>query len=542
MPAHPGGTRKIWTVSELNRAAGELLEEAFPRVWVEGEISNWKVYGSGHAYFSLKDDGGQIAAVLFRAAAKNFRFEPRDGLAALAAGRVSLYGQRGQYQLIVDELEPRGKGALQLAFEQLKEKLQKEGLFDAARKRPLPALPRTVGVVTSPTGAVIRDIITVLGRRFAGVRVLLNPVRVQGEGAGAEIAAAITSLPGGAMSTCSSSGAAAVRWRTSGLSTRRWSRGRSPHPPSRSSRRWGTRRTSRSRISSPTCARRRRRPPRNWSSRARTPSRPGITTLGRQMRAAFGARLQRARHRLDSLAVHRMISDGRRRLRDLAQEVDGLEGALQRAGAEKGAARRRSLERLGAALAHLSPRARWAVLGGRLVNAGARLEAAQGRSIATRRNRVAVLAGTLDALSPLGVLGRGYSICRRLPGLRDRQGCRHGAGGRRDRGPAAPGPLVVYREGSIVRALEVGVLADHAPGAVKYQQAGGTKTWRKGRHRSAPRRRHSRRRSRGWKRSCANSRRPTCPSSARSPSSRRGCGFRACSTSGSTRRSARSRS
>jgi exodeoxyribonuclease VII large subunit len=118
------GTRKIWTVSELNRAAGELLEEAFPRIWVEGEISNWKLYPSGHAYFSLKDSGGQISAVLFRAAAKNFRFEPRDGLAVLAAGRVGLYSQRGQYQLIVEELEPRGTGALQLAFEQLKEKLR----------------------------------------------------------------------------------------------------------------------------------------------------------------------------------------------------------------------------------------------------------------------------------------------------------------------------------------------------------------------------------------------------------------------------------
>ena len=186
MTAHPGGARRIWTVTELNRAAGELLEEAFPRVWVEGEISNWKVYASGHAYFSLKDDGGQISAVMFRAAAKGFRFEPRDGLAVLAAGRVGLYAQRGQFQLIVDELEPRGKGALQLAFEQLKVKLQQEGLFDEARKRPLPALPRTVGVVTSPTGAVIRDILTVLGRRFAGVHVLLNPVRVQGEGAAAE--------------------------------------------------------------------------------------------------------------------------------------------------------------------------------------------------------------------------------------------------------------------------------------------------------------------------------------------------------------------
>lgn len=417
MPAHPGGSRKIWTVSELNRTAGELLEGAFPRVWVEGEISNWKVYGSGHAYFSLKDNGGQIAAVLFRAAAKNFRFEPRDGLAALAAGRVSLYGQRGQYQLIVDELEPRGKGALQLAFEQLKEKLQKEGLFDAARKRSLPTLPRTVGVVTSPTGAVIRDIITVLGRRFAGVRVLLNPVRVQGEGAGAEIAAAITELAlrgdvdvlivgrgGGSMEDLWAFNEEVVARAIAASAV-----------PVISAVGHETDFTIADFVA---------------DLRAATPSaaaelvvqskealEAGITTLGRQMHAACGARLQRARHRLDSLAVHRMISDGRRRLRDLAQEVDGLAGALQRAGAEKSAARRRSLERLGDALAHLSPRARWTVLGGRLVNAGARLEAAQGRSITTRRNRVAVLAGTLDALSPLGVLGRGYSICRRLPGL-----------------------------------------------------------------------------------------------------------------------------
>jgi exodeoxyribonuclease VII large subunit len=142
-----------------------------------------------------------------------------------------------------------------------------------------------------------------------------------------------------------------------------------------------------------------------------------VGTLGRRMRAACGARLQRARHRLDALAVHRMISDGRRRLRDLAQEVDGLEGALQRAGVEQSAARRRALERLGEALAHRSPRARWAVLGGRLAHADARLESAANRSLTARRNRAAVLAGTLDALSPLGVLGRGYSICRRLPGL-----------------------------------------------------------------------------------------------------------------------------
>ena len=338
MPAHPGGTRRIWTVSELNRAAGELLEEAFPRVWVEGEISNWKVYGSGHAYFSLKDDGGQISAVLFRATAKNFRFEPRDGLAALAAGRVSLYGQRGQYQLIVDELEPRGKGALQLAFEQLKEKLQKEGLFDAARKRPLPVLPRTVGVVTSPTGAVIRDIITVLGRRFANVRVLLNPVRVQGEGAGAEIAAAIAELAGRgdvdvlivgrgggsmedlwafneevvarAIAACPVPVISAVGHETDFTIADFVADLRAPTPSAAA----------------------------ELVVQSKDALEARVTTLKRQMRAACGARFQSARHRLDSLAVHRMIGDGRRRLRDLVQEVDGLEGALQRAGAEKSAA------------------------------------------------------------------------------------------------------------------------------------------------------------------------------------------------------------
>ena len=415
MSSHLGGTRKIWTVSELNRAAGELLEEAFPRVWIEGEISNWKVYGSGHAYFSLKDDGGQIAAVLFRAAAKNFRFEPRDGLAALAAGRVSIYGPRGQFQLIVEELEPRGKGALQLAFEQLKDKLQKEGLFEAGRKRPLPVLPRTVGVVTSPAGAVIRDILNVLGRRFANVRVLINPVRVQGEGAAAEIAAAITELNrrgdvdvlivgrgGGSMedlwafneevvaraiAASAVPVVSAVGHETDFTIADFVADLRAPTPSAAAEL--------------------------VVESKAALESR--VAALARQVRAACNVRLQRARHRLDALAVRRMINDGRRRLRDLAQAVDGLEDALRRAGAGNVATRRRSLERLGDALAHLSPRARWALLGARLGNAGEHLAAAAARSVEARHNRVARLSGTLDALSPLGVLGRGYSICRRLP-------------------------------------------------------------------------------------------------------------------------------
>jgi exodeoxyribonuclease VII large subunit len=417
MPALQGGTRKVWTVTELNRAAGALLEEAFPRVWVEGEISNWKLYGSGHAYFSLKDESGQVSAVFFRASAKNFRFEPKDGLAVLAAGRIGIYQQRGQFQLIVEELEPRGKGALQLAFEQLKEKLQQEGLFEAARKRPLPVLPRTVGVVTSPTGAVIRDILNVLGRRFAGVRVLLNPVRVQGEGAAAEIAAAIAELDrrgdvdvlivgrgGGsiedlwafneevvarAIAACGVPVVSAVGHETDFTIADFVADLRAPTPSAAA----------------------------ELVVESREALEARVRGLGRQLRAALAARVGRARRRLDALAVHRMIGDGRRRLRDLAQEVDGLEEALHRAGAGSVAQRRRALDRLGQALAHLLPRSRWEVLRARMASSGERLGAAGARAVASRRDRVAAATGKLDALSPLGVLGRGYSICRRLPGL-----------------------------------------------------------------------------------------------------------------------------
>jgi len=417
MPAHPGDTRKIWTVTELNRAAGELLEEAFPRVWVAGEISNWKVYSSGHAYFSLKDEGGQISAVLFRASSKGLRFEPRDGLAALALGRVGLYSQRGQYQLIVDEIEPRGKGALQLAFEQLREKLEKEGLFDAARKRPLPALPRTVGVVTSPTGAVIRDILTVLGRRFANLRVLLNPVRVQGEGAAAEIAAAIAELNrrgdvdvlivgrgGGSMEDLWAFNEEVV--------ARAIAASRIPVISAVGHETDFTIADFVADLRAPTPS-----AAAELVVESKEALEARIEALARRLRSAVDADLGRARHRLDALAVRRMISDGRRRLLDLAQRLDGLEGALRRAGDDALAARRRVLERLAGALSHLSPRGRWQLLRARLAPARARLVAAGGRAVSARREQVAAATGRLEALSPLGVLGRGYSICRRLPGL-----------------------------------------------------------------------------------------------------------------------------
>src|SRR5581483_2793629 len=178
--------RRVVTVSELTAQLGRMVEERFPAVWVEGEISNFKVYASGHAYFTLKDDTAQLRAVLFRNRARRIRFEPGDGQHVLAFGALEVYAQRGEYSLVVALVEPRGLGALQLAFEQLKARLAAEGLFDAARKRPLPRYPRKIGIVTSPSGAAVRDMLRVIGRRFAGLHIVIAPAKVQGEGAAQE--------------------------------------------------------------------------------------------------------------------------------------------------------------------------------------------------------------------------------------------------------------------------------------------------------------------------------------------------------------------
>ncbi len=190
----PASTRRIWPVRELVAQVRELIERKYADVWVEGEISNLRPAPSGHLYFTLKDAEAQLPVVLFRRQAVLLRFRPEDGLHVLVRGRVSVYEQRGQMQLVAETMEPVGAGSLQLAFEQLKEKLKTEGLFDAGRKRPLPAFPRTVGIVTSPTGAVIRDFLNIVARRHSGLNVLLFPVSVQGDQAPAEIELALAHL------------------------------------------------------------------------------------------------------------------------------------------------------------------------------------------------------------------------------------------------------------------------------------------------------------------------------------------------------------
>ncbi len=184
----------VYTVTSLTEAIKLCLEERFRSFWIEGQISNFRVPTSGHFYFTLKDQESHIRAVMFRSRNVLLRFVPSDGMQVLCRASLSVYAPRGEYQLIVELMEPKGIGALQLAFEALKQKLAAEGLFDAARKKQLPLLPRMVGVVTSPVGAAIRDIVKVIWRRFPNVEIRLRPVRVQGEGAAEEIARAIADV------------------------------------------------------------------------------------------------------------------------------------------------------------------------------------------------------------------------------------------------------------------------------------------------------------------------------------------------------------
>ena len=181
----------IFSVTELTQSIKNLLETQFPPLWLEAEISNFRKPSSGHFYFTLKDERAQIQGIMYRSSASKVPFKIEDGMKLLVFGSISVYERSGQYQIIVQTMEPKGVGALQLAFEQLKKKLSEEGLFDSIHKKPIPLLPKKVGVVTSPTGAALRDILNILNRRFSNIHLIINPVRVQGEQSPMEIAAAI---------------------------------------------------------------------------------------------------------------------------------------------------------------------------------------------------------------------------------------------------------------------------------------------------------------------------------------------------------------
>lgn len=330
----PAPARRTLTVTQLTDRIQGVLETELFDVWVEGEISNLKIAPSGHWYFSLKDDHAQVRAVVWKTATRLIKFKPKDGMNVLARGGVRVYAPRGEYQLSVEVIEPLGKGSLQQAFEELKEKLEKEGLFDPARKRPLPMLPRCVGIVTSPTGAVIQDILRVLSRRYANLGVLVYPARVQGPEASWEIVQGIRALN-----------------RVSGLDVLIVARGGGsledlfPFNDEMVARALATSRVptisavghetdftiadfvADLRAATPSAAAER-------VVQAKVEFSARIEGLGRRLTAALDLRLARVRARVAGLTSHRVFEAERGRLRSHAQRVDELanraEAALRR--------------------------------------------------------------------------------------------------------------------------------------------------------------------------------------------------------------------
>ena len=405
--------RRVLTVSALTALVRGVLEENFDQVWVEGEISNFASPQSGHCYFTLKDAGAQLRVVMFRGAARALKFTPKDGMRVLVRGRLTLFEPRGEYQLVAEYLEPQGIGGLQLAFIQLKERLAREGLFSEAHKKEIPKLPRRIGVVTSPTGAAIRDILTVLTRRFANLEILICPVRVQGEGAALEIAGAIDDLNrlGGldVMIVGRGGGSLEDLWAFNEESVARAIH-RSAVPV----------------ISAVghevdfTIA--------DFVAdlRAATPS--AAAELVVRSKKELTAELDALTHRLDIsclrrlegwragvAALSRAVTDPTRVLGHLSQRVDSLDGRLRREAALLVGGQGERIAILHARLGRQSPVLTLRRNEERLGTLSLRLEHALYRRLAGAAESLRHASGTLNAVSPLAVLGRGYSIARRLP-------------------------------------------------------------------------------------------------------------------------------
>ena len=407
-----GGERRVYTVSELTAGIKGTLEGTFPAVWVEGEISNLRTPSSGHAYFTLKDEGAQLSAVLFRGRGRRVRFEPEDGMHVLAFGGLDVYAARGQYQLVVELMEPQGLGALQLAFEQLKRKLEAEGLFDEGRKRKLPVYPRVIGIVTSPTGAAIRDMLNIIGRRFGDLRILIAPVRVQGDGAPAEIVQALVNLQemaeldvivvgrgGGsiedlwafndetvarAIVACRVPVISAVGHETDFTIADFVADLRAPTP----------------------------------SGAAELVVREKLAVIERlvelyaRLKQAVTADVTAQRGRLQFLARRRVLTDPARALRDLYRRLDDLQGRL-RLGLRAGQRQiRHRLALLTQALSARNPAARISADVALLGQLRGRLVAGAAHGVQASRARFATSVGRLESLSPLAVLSRGYSVTR----------------------------------------------------------------------------------------------------------------------------------
>ena len=403
----------LLSVSEVTRLIRDSLEDQFRDVWIEGEVSNLRAPGSGHLYFTLKDEQSQLRGVLFRSGASRLRFTLQEGMGIIARGRISVYEPRGEYQLIVDTLEPKGVGAFQLAFEQLKERLALEGLFDEARKRPLPLFPRTVGVVTSLTGAAVRDIVAVLRRRCPVVNILIAPVPVQGEGAAERIAEAVTALSGmpqvEVMIVGRGGGAAEDLWAfNEEVVVRAISQSRVPvvsavgHEID---------------VTLSDFAADFRAPTPSAAAEAVVPVLEEIVEriieISGRFRRIVQTLLQMQRHRCErSIGVLREM---RFRVQAQAQHLDELRDGLTRALTERLTwFHRRMVERQHNLLAQ-GPQNRIRTSLVLIPQLCKRLEQEARRTLISRRQLVAAYMAELDALSPLAILNRGYSVIHTVP-------------------------------------------------------------------------------------------------------------------------------
>jgi exodeoxyribonuclease VII large subunit len=407
----PDPGRRVYTVAELTAAVRGVLETSFGGVWVEGEISNLRAHASGHVYFTLKDEAAQLRAVLFRGRARRVRFEPADGLSVLAFGSLEVYATRGEYQLVCEFLEPRGLGALQLAFDQLKARLGAEGVFDAARKRPLPPFPRRIALVTSPTGAAVRDFLRVITRRFAGVHVVVSPVRVQGEAAAAEIAQALRELNrlGGFDVLVLTRGGGSLEdlWAfNEEVVARAIAASKIPVISAVGHETDVTIADFVADLRAPTPS-----AAAELVVREKAQLIAHLQALRDRLHRAAGQRVRRLQDRLEDLARRRVLTDPSRPLRDWQRRLDELGARLHRATRRRRddvrqqldrAARVLRPERLAAGFGH---HARF------LEQLARRLEQTTRAAVARQRQGMAVLAGRLDSLSPLACLGRGYSVC-----------------------------------------------------------------------------------------------------------------------------------
>ncbi len=405
-----GPVRQVLTVSELSATIRDALETRFQQVWVEGEISNARLWNTGHLYFTLKDSASQIKCVIFRGSLRYLKFKPEDGLRVVARGKVSVYDVKGEYQLVCEHLEPQGYGPLQVAFEQLKKKLAAEGLFETARKRPLPALPRRIGLVTSIDGAALRDMVRVLRRRYPNAHLVISPTRVQGEGAAAEVARAlklVARVPHvDVIIVARGGGSLEDLW---AFNEEVVARAIAAAPvPVISGVGHETDVTIADFVA---------------DLRAATPSAAAemvvgrkdqffahIDRIGERLDAAMGNRLRRMESRLHLLEARPGYSGFPGRLAFRGRHVSELAAALRQGAGQVIGRRARKHELLRRALDQFDPRHRLGAIRTRLVARDGRLAAAARRRVTQSQSRLGSLAARLDGLSPLAVLGRGYAV------------------------------------------------------------------------------------------------------------------------------------